>query len=108
MIRCVCGRGYGLNRPPGGLSEKDTIISKLVYMEEAPKPVLFPIPKPPPASCRCGKFVGQVLPASAVGQNPENAFENFAVVRRWPPAAPGFASSRRQGTDLLPLGVGQK
>src|SRR5580692_9162805 len=40
-----------------------------------PDSLLFPVPKSPPTRCRCGKLVGQILPASAAPQNPQNSFE---------------------------------
>src|SRR5579864_7452095 len=48
-----------------------------------PDPLLFPIPKSPPARCRCRKLVGQILPASPAAQNPQNPFEHLAIAGRW-------------------------
>src|SRR5207249_7157555 len=50
----------------------------------------------------------QILPASATAQNPQNAFEHLAVGGSRPSAASPRTWTRKQGPDLLPLGVGQQ
>ncbi len=47
-----------------------------------PNLLLLPVPQPPPAGRRRGKLLGQILPASPAAQNPQNAFQHFAVVGR--------------------------
>src|SRR5207245_11100775 len=51
---------------------------------------------------------GQILPASAAAQNPQKAFGGLAVGGPWPAAASSRTWTRKQGPDLLPLGVGQQ
>src|SRR5207245_9931979 len=51
---------------------------------------------------------GQILPASAAAQNPQNPFEHLAVGGPRPSAASPRTWTRKQGPDLLPLGVGQQ
>src|SRR5438309_1085919 len=55
-----------------------------------------------------GELFGQILPASAAAQNPQKAFEHLAVGGPWPSAASSRTWTRKQGPDLLPLGVGQQ
>src|SRR5882762_4900283 len=57
---------------------------------------------------RAYELFGQILPASAAAQNPQNAFEHLAVGHAWPSAASPRTWTRKQGPDLLPLGVGQQ
>src|SRR5207245_9130 len=55
-----------------------------------------------------GELFRQILPASATAQNPQNAFEHLAVGGPRPSAASPRTWTRKQGPDLLPLGVGQQ
>src|SRR5882672_8318723 len=73
-----------------------------------PDPLLFPVSKPSPARGGRREFVRQILPASAAAQNPQNPFENFAILGSRPATVPGIARFRQQRSDLLPLGVGQQ
>jgi len=73
-----------------------------------PHALLFPIAQPPPARGRRRKLVGQIAPARPAAQNPQDAFQHFAVVGWWPTTLRPARPFRKQGTDLLPLGVGQQ
>jgi hypothetical protein len=70
--------------------------------------LVLPVSQSPPARRRRGKLFGQVAPTSPAAQNPQNAFQDFAVIGRRSPAVAAFPSSREQGPHLLPLGVGQQ
>src|SRR5205823_6399715 len=83
---------FGQKRPPD--MEPDTL--------------LFPVAQSAPARGWRGELFGQILPASAAAQNPQNAFEHLAVGGAWPSAAWPRTCTRKQGPDLLPLGVGQQ
>src|SRR5438477_12913750 len=83
---------FGQKRPPD--MEPDTL--------------LFPVTQSAPARGWRGELFGQILPASAAAQNPQNAFEHLAVGGAWPSAASPRTCTRKQGPDLLPLGVGQQ
>src|SRR5205807_4786131 len=73
-----------------------------------PDTLLFPVAQSAPARGWRGELFGQILPASAAAQNPQNAFEHLAVGGAWPSAASPRTWTRKQGPDLLPLGVGQQ
>lgn len=73
-----------------------------------PDPLLFPVAQPAPARGWRGELLGQILPASAAAQNPQNTFEDLAVGGARPSAASPRTWTRKQGPDLLPLGVGQQ
>src|SRR5215831_18374446 len=72
-----------------------------------PDLLLLPVAQAPPAGGRRRKFLGQITPASAAAQNPQNAFQHFAVVLPGPSSLGTFGPFREQGPDLFPLGVGQ-
>ena len=73
-----------------------------------PDPLLLPVPQSPPAGRRRRKLLGQITPASPTAQNPQDAFQHFAVVGTRSPTVGAFPSFREQGPDLFPLGVGQQ
>src|SRR6267142_3439173 len=73
-----------------------------------PDTLLFPVAQSAPARGWRGELFGQILPASAAAQNPQKAFEHLAVGGPWPSAASSRTWTRKQGPDLLPLGVGQQ
>src|SRR6266852_4442835 len=73
-----------------------------------PDTLLFPIAQSAPAGRWRGELFRQILPASAAAQNPQNAFEYLAVGGARPSAASPRTWTRKQGPDLLPLGVGQQ
>src|SRR3989475_6320690 len=52
-----------------------------------PDTLLFPVAQSAPARGRRGELFGQILPASAAAQNPQNAFEHLAVGGARPSAA---------------------
>src|SRR5882762_4201459 len=52
-----------------------------------PDTLLFPIAQPAPAGGWRGELFGQILPARAAAQNPQNTFEYLAVGSAWPSAA---------------------
>src|SRR5437867_9236528 len=46
-----------------------------------PDLLLLPVAQSPPAGGRRRKFLRYITPASAAAENPQNAFQHFAVVR---------------------------
>jgi hypothetical protein len=64
-----------------------------------PNPLLLPIAQPSPARGRRRKLVGQAALARLAAQNPQNAFQNLAVVG-WRPAAQ--RSARREPFRACP------
>ena len=73
-----------------------------------PDTLLFPVAQSASASGWRGKLFRQILPANPAAQNPQNAFEDLAVGGARPSAASPRTWTRKQGPDLLPLGVGQQ
>src|SRR6266404_592705 len=73
-----------------------------------PHLLLLPVAQSPPTGRRRGKLHRQITPASPAAQNPQDAFQHFAVVGRRSSALGAFPSFREQGPDLFPLGIGQQ
>src|SRR6266581_1844151 len=73
-----------------------------------PDTLLFPVAQSAPAGRWRGELFRQILPASAAAQNPQNAFEHLAVGGPRSSTASPRTWTRKQGPDLLPLGVGQQ
>src|SRR5712692_1301517 len=73
-----------------------------------PDLLLLPVSQAPPAGRRMRKFFRQILPASPAAQNPQNAFQYFAVIRTRASAARALRLLREQGPDLFPLRLGQR
>src|SRR5208283_4643964 len=62
-------------------------------------PFVFPPPQTPPAGHPAGRLGGQVAPASAGAQHPENALHALPV--RCPRSAPSVAPPLRLGEQML-------
>src|SRR5579859_4456791 len=73
-----------------------------------PDTLLFPVAQSAPAGGWRRELFGQILPASTAAQNPQNPFEHLAVGGARPSAASPRMRTRKQGPDLVPLGVGQQ
>src|SRR5216683_613842 len=73
-----------------------------------PDALLLPVPQPPPAGRGMRILLGQVLPASTAPQNPQNPFQDTAVVDPRAATTAILARFREQGRDFLPLRFGQQ
>jgi hypothetical protein len=70
-----------------------------------PGPILFPKAQTPPARAGTGIFVGQVFPARASFEDPENPFQNQSIVG---PRATVAFTLWKQRFDVRPLFIGEK
>src|SRR6266446_2065105 len=68
-----------------------------------PNALLLPIPQPSPAGRGMRILLGQVLPASTAPQNPQNPFQDTAVVDPRTATLAVLARLGKQGSDFLPL-----
>jgi hypothetical protein len=65
-----------------------------------------PLPEPPPAGTPGGQIDGDVLPAGAGADQPEDPFQALAVVGPGPTAFRGGWVLGKVGGDSVPLVIG--